>query len=105
MTPFFDIAAYPAKEELKGIGDLVDLQESLADPLDQRSRFTMQHQQREAGDDEAHVVDEDFLCALEHGMPPAGGLGIGMDRIVMLLTNAHSIRDVIAFPLLRPESP
>jgi lysyl-tRNA synthetase class 2 len=76
----------------------------LNDPEEQRARFEDQIKQREAGDDEAHQMDTDYVNALRYGMPPAGGLGIGIDRVVMLLTNSSSIRDVILFPTLRKRS-
>jgi lysyl-tRNA synthetase class 2 len=75
----------------------------LNDPEDQRRRFEEQLKERERGDDEAHQMDEDYIRALSYGMPPAGGCGVGVDRLCMLLTDSHTIRDVILFPLLRPE--
>ncbi|HWY21934.1 MAG TPA: lysine--tRNA ligase [Candidatus Acidoferrum sp.] len=75
----------------------------LNDPEDQRRRFEAQLKERERGDLEAHQMDEDYIRALSYGMPPAGGVGVGVDRLCMLLTDSHTIRDVILFPLLRPE--
>ena len=75
----------------------------LNDPEEQRRRFEQQLRERERGDEEAHQMDEDYIRALSYGMPPAGGVGVGVDRLCMLLTDSHTIRDVILFPLLRPE--
>ena len=72
--------------------------------LDQRRRFEQQLAERERGDEEAHQMDEDYIRALSYGMPPAGGVGVGVDRLAMLLTESSTIRDVILFPLLRAEA-
>ncbi|MBM3492949.1 MAG: lysine--tRNA ligase [Armatimonadetes bacterium] len=89
--------AYMATQELGNAFSEIN------DPIEQRRRFEDQARQREAGNDEAHPMDEDFLRALEYGMPPTGGLGVGMDRLAMVLMSEPSIREVIAFPLVRPE--
>ena len=76
----------------------------LNDPDDQRARFDGQAAAREEGDEEAHLIDDDYVRALEYGMPPTGGFGMGIDRLVMLLAGEESIREVILFPMLRPEA-
>lgn len=75
----------------------------LTDPLDQKERFLMQGKQREEGDEEAHIYDQDFITALEYGLPPTGGMGLGIDRLAMFLTDAASIRDIIAFPTMKQQ--
>ena len=74
----------------------------LNDPIDQKERFMAQMKEREAGNEEANMMDDDFVQSLEYGMPPTGGLGIGVDRLIMLLTDSYSIRDILLFPTMKP---
>jgi lysyl-tRNA synthetase, class II len=97
LTEHFDLV-------LGGV-EIAPAYSELTDPDEQRRRFEIQREQKAAGADETHPYDEDFLVALEHGMPPAGGLGLGIDRLLMILTDAGSLREVILFPTLRPEDP
>jgi lysyl-tRNA synthetase class 2 len=87
-----------------GAMEIANAYSELNDPVEQRKRFEEQLREHEAGDQEAHVMDEDYVTALEHGMPPTGGQGTGIDRLTMLFTGVRSIREVILFPLLKPRS-
>ncbi len=84
--------------------EIANAYSELNDPIIQRDRFAQQANEKALGDDEAYMMDEDFCNSLEVGMPPTGGMGIGIDRIIMFLTNAYSIRDVILFPMMKPEA-
>jgi lysyl-tRNA synthetase class 2 len=83
--------------------EIINAFTELNDPAIQKLRFEEQVAQREGGDEEAQMMDDDFVTALEYGLPPTGGWGLGVDRFVMLMTNSHNIRDVIAFPTLKPK--
>ena len=94
MTERFEFFIY-AREMGNAFGELND-------PIDQYNRFAEQVKQRACGDEEAQMMDEDSVTALEYGLPPTGGIGIGVDRMVMLFTNSYSIRDVLLFPTMKP---
>lgn len=84
--------------------EMANAYSELNDPLDQKERFINQVKKRESGDEEANMMDDDFVTALEYGMPPTGGMGIGIDRLIMLLTDSYSIRDILLFPTMKPKS-
>jgi lysyl-tRNA synthetase class 2 len=81
--------------------ELANAYSELNDPIDQRARFEQQMREREKGNDEAHMLDADFLNAMEYGMPPTGGLGVGIDRLVMMIAGVHSIRECLLFPTMK----
>jgi lysyl-tRNA synthetase class 2 len=97
---------YVERFEAFAVGfEVANAYSELNDPLEQRQRFLEQARLREAGDDETESIDDDYITALEHGMPPTGGLGVGIDRLIMLLSGRHNIREVILFPTLRERQP
>jgi len=95
LTEHFDLVA--------GAVELVTAFSELTDPIEQRAKFELQQEMKAIFGDEVHPMDEEFLRALEHGMPPAGGMGMGVDRLLLVLTDAASLRDLIMFPSQRPE--
>ncbi|MFC1651699.1 amino acid--tRNA ligase-related protein, partial [Patescibacteria group bacterium] len=84
--------------------EVINAYSELNDPIDQRERFEEQSKMKAKGDEEAHPLDEDYLEAMEYGMPPVAGFGLGVDRLVMVLSNTSTIRDVILFPVLKPKN-
>ena len=84
--------------------EMANAYSELNDPIDQKERFLDQMRRREEGDEEANMIDEDYILALEYGLPPTGGLGIGIDRLIMLLTDSYSIKDVLLFPTMKSKN-